>query len=82
MWWMPNSSLSTSSTSAAREVARVGRAADLVGDHHHLALLAAEPQHRLDEVLAAGPNSHEERAMKWRGLATATEVSPASLERP
>ena len=28
------------------------------------------------------PNSHEDRTMKWRGFAVATEVSPACLERP
>ena len=68
---------------ASAEVARVGRAADLVGDDQHLGCSRAEPQHRLDEVLARrAPNSQEERTMKCRGLATATEVSPASFERP
>jgi hypothetical protein len=30
----------------------------------------------------ATPNSHEDRTMKWFGFATATDVSPASFERP
>ena len=28
------------------------------------------------------PKSHDDRTMKWRGLAVATEVSPACLDRP
>ena len=28
------------------------------------------------------PKSHEERTMKWRGLAAAVASSPASFERP
>ena len=53
MWWMPKSSPSISCASASARCARVGGAADLVGDDEHLGLLAAEPQHRLDEVRAA-----------------------------
>ena len=37
-----------------RQVPRVGGRADLVGDHDDLRLLAGQPQHRLDEVAAAG----------------------------
>ena len=50
-WWTPKSSVPASSDERLGEVAGEGRAADLVVDHPHL---GPQPEHRLDEVLAAG----------------------------
>ena len=71
-----------SSHSAAAQVAGVGGAAHLVGHHRSLVALAAQPQHRVDEVLAAGAEEPDVRTTKWRGLAAAVALSPASFERP
>ena len=70
------------------EVAGVGRAAELVVDHGHLVALGAEPQHRVDEVLAVraehprGADDRVRRRRRGRHRALARELgAPVGADR-
>ena len=65
-----------------REMAGVGRAAELVVDDRDLVALGAEPEHRVDEVLAVRAEHPRRADDRVIGAPRPTASSPASLERP
>ena len=82
MWWMPYSSLSTSSANAAaRWPVYVGQP---TWSQTTTTSDCSRPMRSIvsTKLPPPAPKSHDERTTKCRGFEAATAVSPACFERP